>query len=58
MTEIDDTLLHRTLVDCRDMTHDVLENLGIRIYRYQDWLDAERKYDEYEDLLMEDFHGP
>jgi len=53
MTEITGPVLHRALVDCRDRTQDILTDIGIRLYRYQDWDRAEVQYDTFEDLLIE-----
>jgi hypothetical protein len=58
MTEITGPVLHSAMVDCRETSQDAMFDVGIRLYRYQDWNDAETQYDTFEDLLIEavNFH--
>jgi hypothetical protein len=61
MIEIDNFVsaikLHRNLVDCRDESGDLLDRVGIKLYKFDEWRDAETQYDSFEDILIGYFHG-
>ena len=53
MTEITGPVLHRALVECRDEVGDILDDVGVKLYKHEEWRDAEQQYDTLEDLLIE-----